>query len=97
MKCFQTDSRFEVFTTVNFQVEVFCIVVPCSVVVGYHVSEDCAASVFIKLKMEAPCPSVTSVSYHITTRRHNLEDLDLDSFSVKVSFVNFLDYLTTPC
>jgi expansin (peptidoglycan-binding protein) len=39
--------RFEVFTVVKIQVEVFWIVAPCSVAVGYNISED------LSLKMEA--------------------------------------------
>jgi len=30
------DASSEVFTAVKFQVEVFCVVTPCSVVVGYQ-------------------------------------------------------------
>jgi len=39
-------TRFEVFTAVNFEVSVFCLVTPCSVVVGYKRFEVYAVSVF---------------------------------------------------
>jgi len=32
----QNDARFEIFTALMFQVEVFCIVTPCGFVVGYQ-------------------------------------------------------------
>jgi len=66
------NAKFEVFTAVKVQVEFFRFVTPCSVV------EDHAVSIF--RVMEAAGSSETLVSYHITTRRHNPEDLDL-SFS----------------
>jgi hypothetical protein len=62
---------------VKIQIEVFCIVTPCSV------PEDLAA---FTLKMEAASPSEMLVSYHITTRHHNSEDLDLKVVMAK-SFV----------
>jgi hypothetical protein len=34
MKYVQSDSSFEVFTAAMFQVKFFCVVTPCSVVVG---------------------------------------------------------------
>jgi len=45
---------------VNIQVEVFCFMMLCNVMV----------------KMEIVSPSVTLVSYHITTLRHKPEDLN---------------------
>jgi len=59
----------------TFQVEVFWVISPCSTVVRYqqfrglcwlHLQDD----------MEVAWTSET-LSYHNTTRRHNLEDLDL--------------------
>jgi len=35
LKSQNKSSRFEVFTAVQIRVEVFCVVTPCSVVVGY--------------------------------------------------------------
>jgi len=59
------------------QVEVFWIVTPCGVV-GY---QRCAMlppfSLNFTLNMEAAMSSKTLLSYHITTRRHNPEDLDV--------------------
>jgi len=51
-----------------FQVDVFWVVMPCSVVAEYQL--------FI-LKMDAARTSETSVSYHNNKHRHNLVDLDL--------------------
>jgi len=43
---------FEAFTAVMFQVEVFWVVTPCNVVVGYQRSEVHAAYIFQGLHLE---------------------------------------------
>jgi hypothetical protein len=63
------DARFEVFTAVKIQVEVFCVTTPRGDVVRY-VSEDLVAYIF-RVK-------VLLISYLISTPRRNAEDLDVD-------------------
>jgi hypothetical protein len=66
---------FEVFTAM-FQVEVFRVVMPCNVVLGYQ----CFGGPYylhLQGEVKAACTSETLVSYHNTTRRHKPEDLDL--------------------
>jgi hypothetical protein len=63
--------RFEVLRAVKTQVEVFCVVMVCSGVIGYqHFRGSCC----FHLQGEVP----TLVSYHNTTLHHNSEDLDLN-------------------
>jgi hypothetical protein len=40
------DARFEIFTAVKIQVEIFWVVTLCSLAVGYQRSKDRAASIF---------------------------------------------------
>jgi len=60
---------------VMFEVEVLCVVTPCSVVVGYQR--------FI-LRMEAAWTSDALVPYQCITRRHNPEDFDSKLYTVSL-------------
>jgi hypothetical protein len=60
---YHTVARVEAFTTIMFQVEVFWIVTPCGVVVGY-------------LRRDTACISETLICYHNTIWRHNPKGLD---------------------
>jgi cobalamin synthase len=56
---------------------VFWVVVLCSLVEIYSVSEDLAASMIIALMMEAARTSEMLVNFYHTTRRYNPEDSHL--------------------
>jgi len=82
-------ARFEVFTAVKIQVEVFWVVTPCSVVINipkFHRS----------LKMKEAWIPKTSVSYHNTRWHCNPEDLELTTVHYLTSiFVGNIQYLST--
>jgi len=67
---------FEAFTAVMFQAEVFWVVMPCSIVVGYQrFGGPCC--LLLQGEMKAVWTSETLVSYPNTIRHHNPEELDL--------------------
>jgi hypothetical protein len=74
-----TDAGFEVFTAMRTHIRVFWVVTPCTVVVGYQRLRGpyCLHFRYI-LKVEAARSYHTLVSYHIITRCHIPEDLDLN-------------------
>jgi len=55
----------------KIQVVVFWVVTPCHVAVGY---QRFGGPRYLTLKLDAARSSETLVSYHITTRRDNVED-----------------------
>jgi hypothetical protein len=60
---------------VMFQVELFWVVTPCSVAVGYQrFGSPCCLQLPFTLKMEAARSSETLVSFHNTIGHHNIED-----------------------
>jgi len=69
-------SNFGTFTTVMFEVEVFWVVPPCSVLVGYR---RFRVSYYLHLQYSLKRWYPT---YHNTTRHHNPEDLDLKLRSI---------------
>jgi hypothetical protein len=72
----KSHTRYEVFMAVEFQVVVFWIVMPCSVVVGYQ----CFRRFFcLHLQGEAARFSKMLASYCNTTWCHNPEDHNLNT------------------
>jgi hypothetical protein len=78
-------------------------VTPCVVVIGYQrFRGPCClhrqGENFMSLKMEAARTSKTLLSYHNTTRRHNLEDFDLKHHRLESFKTHFLSYsMRTTC
>jgi hypothetical protein len=69
--------RFEVFTVVKIQVEVFQVVITCSVLVVYqYFRGPYFLYLYFTLKTEAARSPETMVSYNNITRHHSPEDLD---------------------
>jgi len=65
----------------KIQVAVFWVVTPCSDVVEYQgFRGPCCLQV---VKTEAAGSTKTSAPYHITTRRHNPEDRDLNTTAMQ--------------
>jgi hypothetical protein len=66
----------------KFHIEVLCVMTPCSFVVGHRrFGQPCC----LHIQGEATRSSEMLVSKHITTRRHNTENLD---FCWELSLVN---------
>jgi hypothetical protein len=78
MKTQGKDGRYDVFTAVKIQVEVFWVVTPCCVVIAYQrFGGPCCLQLQGDAQMGAAWSSQQLVSYHSTPRRRNSEDLDL--------------------
>jgi hypothetical protein len=71
--------HFNFLTSVAFQFDVFWVVTPCSVVVGYQqrFRDPCCLHLHNPEDLEVTLTSKTLVSYQNTTWRHNPEDHDL--------------------
>jgi hypothetical protein len=73
-------AKSEVFTALKIEVSFFWFMILCNDAVGYKQ--------LFALKMEETWFSETLVSYHITARYHNSEDLDLQYGQLYTYFLN---------
>jgi hypothetical protein len=67
----ENDTRFEVFTVVKIQIEVFWVLMLCTAEVGHQC---------FGMKMEAARSSETLISYQNTTQYHK-SHLDINYFT----------------
>jgi hypothetical protein len=77
-------ARYDVFTAVKIEVEFFWLVTLCNVVLGYQrFGGPCCLHLQGE---EVAWTSEMLVSYHITTRHYNPEELDLKANQICVPY-----------
>jgi hypothetical protein len=85
--------RFEVFTAVKTQFQVFRVVTPCGVMVGHHRFRGlCCLHLQGEVKMALAWTSDTVLFYHNTTEHHNPEDLNFKIYNIQ-KFTKIFLYL----
>jgi hypothetical protein len=73
------EAAFEVFMIVKIYVQIFRVVTPCSVEVGYQLFRGpYCLHLHFTLNMEAAWYSETFKSFHNSIRRHNSYDIDFN-------------------